>query len=333
MMRTDLVKMSNPTRAARELEAAPLVSKATSGSAGTPDWNAILQILGILETHPDVLPSYLSAISKSLVTAPRRVQLNTLMLIDALFKNSKGPILASLPSPVLLRALSDPAISDDPELHNFLQKSTPAWVANCAAHDAVDSRFLDWQNTVCQERFVPRLTEEVKSKLSADIETAMEVLHLFSDLLLAVADQSKASERILTEILPSVREITRRTGDLEPTIVDSRFHVVVAAVHQLGLAAQQAWSELKRSGQFDLTKWQLAVETAQRLVGINLVVGEGSGDQKRAPVRRRKGAIEDISVGEFFVRFDQIKGSKPPDLLDLGAPSAGASLIDSLIEI
>jgi hypothetical protein len=258
------------------------------------------------------------------------------MLIDALFKNSKRPLLGALASPTLIRALRDPSIGDDPELHNFLQKSTPAWVSNCAAQNSLNPQLAEWQNSVSQTRFIPKLTPELKAKFSADIEAGLEVLTLFSDFLLASLDHSKGSDKLLAEILPNVREITRRTGELESTLADPKLRAAVAAEHQLGLACQQAMSDLKKSNTFDIGRWISAHESAQRLIlGQIAAVNEDVGDQKRARVKKRKGDIEDLSQEEFFAKFDQIKGGKAGDLLDFEVrpPPASDSLIDSLIDI
>jgi hypothetical protein len=138
-----------------------LVKKATTGVEGTPDWSTILEILGVLESSPQSVRLYLQAIHSVLSTGNHATRMNSLILIDALFKNCRKEQLPELQSSALFRALDVAGISDDPDLHNFLSKSVGGSVSNCPAQGCLDPALTWYQQSVCKEIFAPKLTPEI----------------------------------------------------------------------------------------------------------------------------------------------------------------------------
>jgi hypothetical protein len=286
--------------------AVKLVKKATTGAEGTPDWSSILEILSILESSPSIVRAYLRAIHTVLNTANHAVRMNVLILIDALFKNCKKECLPELQSAPLFRALEVPGISDDPDLHNFLAKSVPAWVSNCTKNQCLDPALTAYAEFICKDLFTPVLTPAMVSKLQDDFETSFEVLELMAQLLARGAQNPDGFDRaIVAEVLPNVREIGKRAGELEQVILDSQIHPALTMLRQLSLACQQGVSDLRNKKFFDASKLLhavlngQAVARARRSSPAELVIG-----------RRRKVGDDEMSVDDFFERFDSLKGTR-----------------------
>jgi hypothetical protein len=311
--------------------ATALVKKAISGTEGTPDWSTILEILGILESSPAAIPKYVTAIISIISTGSRSARMNALILTDALFKNSKRDQLSALQSPLLLHALSDPIVSYHPDLHNFLFKNAPLWVASCTAQHCLDAALSAFQESVCRERFVPSLADTALVKLFRDLETSAEVITLLAQIVVTQGDTP-----LIAEILPNVREIGRRLIDLEPVIEEPALRAAVAAQRQFCLLVQQMVSDVRAKNPTDTAKVAAAATAVQQVMEAGRVANSEIIEKTRKRPRRRKRPGEDeMDTDEFFRRFDQIKGSAPePALLDLTAPVAAAdSLIDSLIDL
>ena len=326
-----------------QTKADALVKRATNGASGSPDWATILQILGMIESKASLVPLFIPIINRYIARGKKNVKMNTLIVIDALFKNSKRAQLEYLQCRELTTALSEQTVAGNPDLHNFLYKAVPAWVANCALHNCLDQRFADWQESVCRTHYVPRLTPALKEKLLGDVDAALEVLVMFAQCIISTfGDGGSPDSPLLQEILPNVREIARRAAELEPTIVDQQLHAALSAVRDFCDYCQQVMNDYKSTGKVDANAVSLQMSKAQRSVRKH-VSGEKKAEEpkKRTPPRRRRKGEDEMSVEEFFAEFDKIKGAQPErtdDLLglDLPTPAEGGArddLIDALIEL
>ena len=326
-----------------------LIKRATSGPIGSPDWATILEILGMIESKASLVAVFLPVMRRYIARGKKNVKMNTLVVIDALFKNSKGAQLHGLQSTALMKTLSDPTVAGNPDLHNFLYKAAPTWVANCALHNCLEQEFSEWQEEVCRTHYVPNLTPQLRQKLFGDVEAALEVLVMFAQCVISnFKDGGPVDNPLLQEILPNVREIARRLAELEPTVVDQQLHAALVSTHEFCDYCQQVMNDYKRSGRVDPDAIVLQMTKAQRTLRKRMDGDKKEPEEpkKRTPPRRRRRGEDEMSLEEFFAEFDKIKGTqaKPEtdDLLGLGAldmpasrpePEARDDLIDALIEI
>lgn len=254
---------------------------------------------------------------------------NCLILIDALFKNSKRTQLQFLQSRELTHPLSDPLILNNPELRNFLCKTTPAWTTACAAQNCLNPDFAEWQESVTRAHFIPKLTDKIRKKMFKDVNASMEVLVMFSQCLIAsFADGIGPEEPLLAEILPNVREIARRLTELQPTIVDPQLYTSISIERAFCDVCQDVMAEYKKTRQFDVNALLAEMAKAQNAIKKKVQPVHHSKAKKRVPPRHRGEQKTDISVEEFFNEFDKIKHlSQPQQLI-----TTTDDLIDSLIE-
>jgi hypothetical protein len=313
--------------AASGSRATSLVKKAISGTEAMPDWNTILEILGVIESSPAAIPKCLTTVISFILGGSQAARMNALILIDALFKNSKREQLSALQSPVLLSALSDPIVSNHPALHNFLFKNMPLWSANCAAQHCLDEPFSAFIQSLCRERFVPSLSDAALVRLFRDLETSAEVITLLAQIVATQGDTP-----LIAEILPNVREIGRRLIDLEPLIEDAGLRAVVAAQRQFCLIVQQTVSDVRAKNPVDGAKVSAAAVAVQRAMAARKIVNDALVEKnKKRPRKRRRPGEDEMDTDEFFRRFELIKGGATQQpLLDLAAAD---SLIDSLIDL
>lgn len=333
------------------------VQKAVNGTPGSPDWSTVLTIVSMVEQTPSRIPDLISAICRILQDGAHGKQLNALILLDALFKNCKKPCLTHLQSKQLTNTLDTYQISEDPEMHNYLFKCTPAWIKTCAQNDCLDSTFSEWQESYCNTYFIPHLSGHIKKKLVKDLKGATEILNMFTECLEAAAASQENESSLLIEILQNVREVTVRLVELEPTILDKNLKLVVQTVHAFADACTAAEACYRQTKTFDKD----ALKSARK--AANAKLSRGSRDkvgmapvERRTPVKKagENQTDDDISDQEFFEQLARIKTGAPaiatsvaPSagddlLLDFGgpatpqpaaAPKPADSLIDSLLEI
>jgi len=319
--------------AASNPQVTAVVRKAISGTEGTPDWSTILEILGRLEASPAVIPRYISAIVTLLSTGSQAAKMNSIILVDALFKNSKREALSGLQLPSLFRSLSDPGIANNPDLRNFLFKCTPSWVSSCASQNCLDSSLSTFQQLICRERFVPNLSEHCMVKLFKDLEVSADILGLLAEIIsTSVRQGTRLDTPVLAEILPNVREVSRRLMDLEELVEVPDLQAAISAQRQFSLICQQFVSDIKAGKSVPLDRLALGLTHVQQTMDKRRIANAELVEKSR-PRRRKRPGDDEMSTDEFFRRFQAIKGRAEPALIDLGQPSATDSLIDSLIDL
>lgn len=294
-----------------QLQAENLVKKAISGAPGSPDWSTILKILGIIYNSSSAIPTFISIICSNLSRGKKGVSLNCLILVDALFKNSKKPQLVLLQSPQLIQQLNSPLIQRNPELHNFIYKSAPIWVSSCAAQNCLDEYFENWQNSICKSYYVPKMTPSIKSKLSNDLNASLDVLIIFSQCLItSFLDGNSPNDTLLHEILPNVREISKRLTELEPTVIDKDIRYSISIERAFCELCQHTMVEYKRSQRIDTESFINLIRDYQKKVKKHLNAADlenKSKEKKRTPLRHRGQPFDEMSVDDFFKEFDKIK--------------------------
>ena len=337
-------------------QAESLVRKAIAGPSGTPDWSSILKILGLIDSSSVIIPTFVEVICKTLSRGKKSQCLNCLILIDALFKNSKKQQLSLLQSAKLVRQLNSPIIQHSPELHNFLYKNAPSWVSNCSAQNCLEQFFSSWQESVCRMHYVPKMTEAIRKKLSNDLDASLEVLVMFGQCLIAsFADGNNPNDPLLNEIVVNIREIARRIAELMTTVVDRQMLAAIQAESTFCEFCMQAYNDYKKSGIVDTNAVILATTKAQNSVKKHLNAEKNQTrekEKKRGPIRVRGQLFDEMSVDDFFKEFDKIKNSEPSppsvkpvaNLLDFDETPVGSNenqtqkpqtddLIDSLLQI
>lgn len=315
-------------------QAEELVKKATNGSSGTTDWSSILKILSIIDSSPNIIPIFTSIICKHLANGKKGVSLNCLILVDALFKNSKKMQLTLLQSPMLIQQLNSPLIQRNPELHNFLFRSAPSWVAACNNQNCLDQYFRNWQQSICRSYYVPKMTESTKIKLHHDLEASFEVLTMFTQCLItSVTDSANADDSILYEILPNVREINKRLNELEPTIVDKNTRMIIESEKQFCELCQRTYASYQKKKVVDINALALSLSKTENRVQKYLYKPKSdknsNTDKKREPIRKRGQPFDEMPVDEFFKQFDAIKkNSKSQPVNTTNNQSAEINLLD-----
>jgi hypothetical protein len=149
------------------------------------------------------------------------------------------------------------------------------------------------------------LTPALREKLYDDIQTAVEIMLMFTDYLFGGLDQP-VEPPLLHEILPNILEITRRTADLEGMIRDPGLSAAVTAVHELSLCCQLCMTEYKKRRFFDVARLRASLDNALRACAAKSVIP--TGEEKSSQTKRRRIETDDISVQEFFEKFDEMRG-------------------------
>jgi hypothetical protein len=289
-----------------------IVKRAVSGSEGEPDWGTILELVQIIELAPDAASTLAETLCRQLKSYRHSSRMNSLILIDALFKNSKPPQLKSLQNPNLVRFLSDPLIDYDPALHNFLYNTVPTWRSTLEEHRLLNAKFGDFLDTFKTSRYVPNLTAPIREKMFTDLSGAAEVLELFTDCLVSGSSEPETAS-ILEEMTSNIREIVQRLTELLPTIVDSNFQNIIRTIQafcSVCLGANEAWRE-GRSVEAE------ALQTMRIRTRAVLEAHGGKPKEKRKAPRKssRLGDDDDLPDEEFFAELAKLKVKREPDPL------------------
>ena len=142
-----------------------LIKKAINGPSGNPDWASILSLIKSLDSHPDLIATTLGILHRHMSHGQTGRKLNCLILIDALFKNSKPESLSNYQSQILTNSLDSDMISNNAQLHNFLYENMPSWIKTLREKGVLDQRFEAWVKNYCSTHFVPRLTKQIRKKI------------------------------------------------------------------------------------------------------------------------------------------------------------------------
>ena len=227
-----------------------LVKAAITGPPGTPNWSVILQILSQIEANPNTILDYITVIIQYLNNGKQIM--NCLILIDALFKNSKKQQLTLLQLQCLLNAFNRPHIAENPQYHNFIFKSSPAWIAQCTQQGCLNNEFNKWQQEYCSFRYVPRMSGNLREKFFTELDSSLEICGMFAQTLVTTfSEGGNYQNELLLEILPNVREILRRIGELEPLVVDSHLLHVICSVRDFAELCIKCYHQFSQNKPFD----------------------------------------------------------------------------------
>jgi hypothetical protein len=308
------------------LQSEVLIKKCRSYQSTAINWQIMMQIMDIINTNLGTVPIYVEILGKNLSEGDWFARMSCLIIIDAIFKRAKPPQLAALQCPELFRALSQPAICDNPDLHTFLYKSVPHWVSSCDAQSCVSPSLSDFEATVCGYRFAPKLTAPLIEKLTNEMQTAAEITKLLAQALLA--NGSNLSNPLIDELTTNVHEIAQRTGVLVPQLIDRDLHEFSDAEHELAILCLKFINEL-RTGSSEITAEHLVVAMTRvnKAAAKQQKVKEKRKEREERPARRRRKATDWMAEDEFFRRFDDMKTAERADDSDKG------HVVDSFIEI
>ena len=333
-------------------QAERLVRSAVSGLEGNPNWTNIFKIISLFEQNPAGIQTYLHAIAKDLGTSSFAQRMNTCILVDALFQNSKPPELKLLQSSVLMDALKTPGISLEPLIHNFLYKVMPEWLKILRKGGVLNKKFEKFVTDYIEWHYARFLTPKIRKKFIQDLTGVTEVLTMFGDCLLST-ETGQVDRGLLAEIVANVQEITRRLFALEPTIVEGELRGAVIAARDCAdvmLQMERDWSE--RHGKVDAQLAHAVLDKLRKAMQIAIDPKKSLHKGVRTPPRAQAADRDDITDQEFFEKLAILKqggttAAAPvvESLLDLGeAPPAGVNpftapepakddLVDSLLEI
>lgn len=311
-----------------------LIKKAISGQQGSPDWSAILNIISKLEGNASAMNLLLESMARYIQKGPNSAKYNTLLLLDALFKNGKKPQLSKLQCDFLYQTLSDSSVSDDPKLQNFVHENVSEWVKACATNDCLDDKFVQWQKTNGSYRFIEGLTSDMRAKFIEQFDTCAEMITIFSQFLIsAYLDKTGVSTPVIKEILPNIREIELRTEKLLPTFKDFQMKSYCSAIYNFASVTVEFHDAMKKEKSFDISRVIKALKNVQKIAPQPQGVEVVPEVQEKKPLRT---AGDDITDEEFFIELHKLKkpvavvSNDPVDLLGLSAPAAQPK-VDNLL--
>ena len=305
-----------------------LVKTAITGPSGTPNWSVILQILSEIESSPQLIPDFITVI-KSYLSNGKQV-MNSLILIDALFKNSKRQQLIYLQSPRLFKELNRYQISENPRYHNFIFKSSPAWIAQCSQHECLDTDFKNWQQNFCSSRYVPKMSLKLREKFFSELDSSLEISGMFAQTLVVTSSNGgDANNQLLLEILPNVREILRRIGELEPLVVDVPLLHGICTVRDFSDLSLKCYRLFAQKKEFDQVN--LLEKLSQAKIFMQKLISKAS-QEKSIKEKSNFQLDNEIPDDEFWNELNKIKKEEqPPPLVSLDllqSPKVEDSLID-----
>lgn len=312
-----------------------LLKKAIIGQPGHPDWSGILNLINVTESQPNSIQVFIELFVRHLKKDPNGLKLNTLMVIDALFKNGKKPSLKQLQSKYLTQELNQPEISEDPTFHNFVYQNAGQWIAACRDQNCLDDSFGEWQTKFCSSHFIPELTPELAAKFYSDLDSAAELLTVFSQCLITTfAEEGNSKNPILNEILINVKELERRTEKLLPTLNDSGVRNCCSLVFELSKCCIKSFDEFAKNNCFDTSVLTKALTKVQKEKSRRTSKSEPAPVVKRKPLRT---AGDDITDEEFWAELHKLKekAAAPEPLINLGPAQPQAqptNVIDSLLD-
>ncbi|OHT05017.1 hypothetical protein TRFO_27324 [Tritrichomonas foetus] len=283
-----------------------LVKKAINGRAGNPDWSHILNVINMIDSQPIIINNSISTICRHLSHGNTGRKMNCLILIDALFKNSKPASLKSYQTQGLMDALDADPISTNAELHNFLYKNMPEWVSACQSNQCLDPTFANWVKIYCSTHYVPNLTRHIRKKLFRDLSGCVEVLTMLTECMVNFTNTDK---KLLNEIASNAEEIARRLHELQPTIVDKQLSAAIAATRDLCDSAIKQYLTIEKNGQPNCEELMRKVGRAAHIVEECSKPPPKPAKQTRIPPKLQGGDSGDISDAEFFIRLAQIKSN------------------------
>ena len=312
-----------------------LLKKAIIGQPGHPDWSGILNLLNVIESQPQTLQVFIELFVKHLKKDPNGLKLNTLMVIDALFKNGKKNQLKQLQGKTLIQELDQREISEDPTLHNFIYQNAAMWVTACRDQNCLIDDFSKWQLKFCSTHYVPELTPSLIKKFFKELDSGTELLTVFSECLITTfAEGGKSSDhQLLDEIVVNSRELERRIDKLLPTLNDPALRTYCAKVFELAKICNQAYDQLMKTGAFDtsiLTKAFNNVQAEKSKRGVSDAPQEEKV-HKRKPIRT---AGDDITDEDFWNQLHELKTkvAQPAPLIQLdNEPQKSQNPVDLLL--
>jgi hypothetical protein len=239
--------------------------------------------------------------------------MNSLILIDALFKNSKPPALKLLQGTQLSELLSLPGIDSDPQLHNFLYECMPAWTSALNESRVGNPKFLEFCAAYGSTHYVPKITPQIRAKLVQDLGTANEVLTVMAECLISAA-HGEANMSLLEEIHGNVREISERLIELGPKIEDPHLKSLIAATRDLCAIGIKAEAAFKGGRAIDEQALKLGIGRARALLEGQPAVSPPR--EKRAPPRRCAVIQDETDIAESVFGAELVCLKRDARLLD-----------------
>lgn len=287
-----------------------LIRKAIIGQPGHPDWSGIMRLVNAVEAQPSSLDVFLELLVKHLKKDPIGLKYNSLMLLDALFKNGKKAQLSRLQTKMLTSQLSSPEISEEPQLQNFVNQNSKIWIDCCVKQNCLNKDFEKWQMTSCSYYFVPELTDELKMKFFSDLDSASEILEMFSQLLITTfAENGNPQDPLLKEININVLEISRRSEKLVQTLNFPKLRSYCSKIFEFAKCCLIQYETFKKTGSFDsnlLTKAMLRVQN-EKNSRTQEEKAKPEPEKKRTPLRTYG---DDMADEEFFAEMAKIRAQR-----------------------
>ncbi|KAK8885627.1 hypothetical protein M9Y10_041077 [Tritrichomonas musculus] len=281
-----------------------LIKKAINGPPGNPDWASILSLIKSLDSHRELINNTLAVLYRHISHGQTGRKLNCLILIDALFKNSKPESLIAYQTQTFMDSLDSDMISNNAQLHNFLYENMSSWIKTLKEKNVLDPQFDTWVKNYCSTHFIPKLTKKIRKKLFRDLNGCIEILTMLTECL---SNYSSTDHKILSEMVLNAEEITRRLVDLQPTIVDQQLSNAIYSTRELCDSCLHCYRALQNNQ-------NPHIETLQHMMSRSAQIVEEMSHplpkpqkQTRVPPKMQKAEQNDLTDAEFFIRLAQLK--------------------------
>lgn len=275
-----------------------LVKNAIKGTVGNPNWAAILQLINSLERVPEGTSTVIDIFAQKVTTGNFAVKYNSILVLDALFKNCKKEQLKELQCQQLYSMLNNPAVLNDPIIHNYLCKNLSAWEIACQENNCLKREFSNFKSQFCAFRFVPEITPQLRHKFREDFEVGGNICVLFGQCLItSFAENNSPTDPTLVEIYENVREIRNRLDQLKNDIADKELKSKMLRLLDLSNIDIAMYSAFKNKGAFNCQALMKAITKYQ---GAQLEQPKNEEDEENDP-------NAELDEKEFFAKLDEIK--------------------------
>lgn len=217
------------------------------------NWDMAMHLIDILLRDRTYDRPIFQAIHDLAISGDRKIRLNAISFIDALFKNGNQELLTALQcSPSILGIAEDPIISD-PYIHRKLCSYTESWVSVCKGKHCLMVPFLEWQRRLFSFKYNYLMTPEMIAKFSNDFSLSFELLSLFSQHLIAAKSRKiSPDDEILVEMITNISEVHNRLNELKETMHDKYAISIINYLVDFCDICQQCYQSYSSVGDFDV---------------------------------------------------------------------------------
>ena len=216
------------------------------------DWSKAMNLIDVLNRSRTYDREIFGAIHQLSVDGDRRIKLNAISFIDALFKNGNSGLLTELQRSRSILGIADSKVISDPYVHRVLCSAAEGWTSACQMKRCLENQFLDWQRQLFSFKYKYVMTPKMQKKFSEDFSTAFELLIMFSQALIQALHDGTGTDDMLTEMVTNVIEVLNRLRELETTMNDKYVLSIIHYLEDFCEICKQSFSSLSTNGMFEV---------------------------------------------------------------------------------